>query len=70
MNRWPHAATGLTAEAGVRYGTYAYDAQDRVTRSELAGGRSLDPKSLPSDVTLSLDDSDPNMLNVLFDEDL
>jgi hypothetical protein len=33
-------------------------------------GRSLDPKSPPSDVTLSLDDSDPNMLNVLFDEDL
>lgn len=30
----------------------------------------LDPKSLPSEVTLSLDYSDPNALNVLFDEDL
>ena len=30
--------TGITDEAGVRYGTYAYDAQGRVTRSELAGG--------------------------------
>ncbi len=36
---------------------------------ELRGHR-LDPKSLPSEVTLSLDYSDPNMLNVLFDEDL
>jgi YD repeat-containing protein len=30
--------TGITDEAGMRYGTYAYDAQGRVTRSELAGG--------------------------------
>jgi YD repeat-containing protein len=36
--RWPQALTGITDEAGVRYGTYAYDAQRRVTRSELAGG--------------------------------
>jgi YD repeat-containing protein len=36
--RWPQAVTGITDEAGVRYGTYAYDAQGRVTRSELAGG--------------------------------
>ena len=37
-SRWPNAVTGLTDEAGVRYGTYAYDAQGRVTRSELSGG--------------------------------
>jgi YD repeat-containing protein len=36
--RWPSAVTGITDEAGVRYGTYAYDDQGRVTRSELAGG--------------------------------
>jgi YD repeat-containing protein len=36
--RWPQAVTGITDEAGMRYGTYAYDAQGRVTRSELAGG--------------------------------
>ena len=36
--RWPNAITGLTDEAGVRYGSYAYDAQGRVTRSELSGG--------------------------------
>ena len=36
--RWPNAVTGITDEAGVRYGSYAYDAQGRVTRSELAGG--------------------------------
>jgi YD repeat-containing protein len=36
--RWPQAVTGITDEAGVRYGTYAYDAQGRVTRSELSGG--------------------------------
>jgi YD repeat-containing protein len=36
--RWPQAVTGITDEAGVRYGTYAYDAQGRVTKSELAGG--------------------------------
>jgi YD repeat-containing protein len=36
--RWPQAVTGITDEAGVRYGTFAYDAQGRVTRSELAGG--------------------------------
>jgi YD repeat-containing protein len=30
--------TGITDEAGVRYGNYAYDAQGRVTRSELSGG--------------------------------
>jgi YD repeat-containing protein len=36
--RWPQAVTGITDEAGVRYGTYAYDDQGRVTRSELAGG--------------------------------
>ncbi len=36
--RWPQAMTGITDEAGVRYGTYAYDDQGRVTRSELAGG--------------------------------
>jgi YD repeat-containing protein len=36
--RWPQAVTGITDEAGVRYGTYAYDAQGRVTRSELTGG--------------------------------
>lgn len=36
--RWPQAVTGITDEAGVRYGSYAYDAQGRVTRSELAGG--------------------------------
>lgn len=36
--RWPQAVTGITDEAGVRYGTYAYDEQGRVTRSELAGG--------------------------------
>jgi hypothetical protein len=28
--------TGLTDEAGVRYGSYAYDDPGRVTRSELA----------------------------------
>jgi YD repeat-containing protein len=36
--RWPQAVTGITDEAGVRYGTYAYDDQGRVTRSELSGG--------------------------------
>ncbi len=36
--RWPQAVTGITDEAGVRYGSYAYDAQGRVTRSELVGG--------------------------------
>jgi YD repeat-containing protein len=36
--RWPHAVTGITDEAGVRYGTYAYDSEGRVSRSELAGG--------------------------------
>ncbi len=36
--RWPQAVTGITDEAGLRYGTYAYDTQGRVTRSELAGG--------------------------------
>jgi YD repeat-containing protein len=36
--RWLQAVTGITDEAGVRYGTYAYDAQGRVTRSELSGG--------------------------------
>ena len=36
--RWPQSVTGITDEAGVRYGTYAYDDQGRVTRSELAGG--------------------------------
>jgi YD repeat-containing protein len=36
--RWPQAATGITDEASARYGAYAYDAQGRVTRSELAGG--------------------------------
>jgi YD repeat-containing protein len=36
--RWPQAVTGITDEAGVRYGSYAYDAQGRVTRSELASG--------------------------------
>ena len=36
--RWPQGLTGITDEAGVRYGTYAYDDQGRVTRSELAGG--------------------------------
>lgn len=36
--RWPQAVTGITDEAGVRNGTYAYDAEGRVLRSELAGG--------------------------------
>ena len=36
--RWPQAVTGITDEAGVRYGTYAYDNRGRVTRCELAGG--------------------------------
>jgi YD repeat-containing protein len=36
--RWPQAVTGITDEAGVRYGTYAYDDQGRVKKSELAGG--------------------------------
>jgi YD repeat-containing protein len=36
--RWPQAVTGITDEAGVRYGSYAYDDQGRVTRSELSGG--------------------------------
>ena len=36
--RWRKIITGLIDEAGVRYGTYAYDDQGRVTRSELAGG--------------------------------
>ena len=36
--RWPQAVTGITDEAGVRYGSYAYDAQGRVTRSELSAG--------------------------------
>jgi YD repeat-containing protein len=36
--RWPQSVTGITDEAGVRYGTYAYDSEGRVTRSELAGG--------------------------------
>lgn len=40
------------------------------TNCDQLRGRPLDPKSLPSEVTLSLDYSDPNMLNVLFDEDL
>jgi YD repeat-containing protein len=35
---WPQAVSGITDEAGVRYGSYAYDAQGRVTRSELSGG--------------------------------
>jgi hypothetical protein len=30
--------TSLTDEAGVRYGSYAYDDQGRFTRSKLAGG--------------------------------
>jgi YD repeat-containing protein len=38
VGRWPQAVTGITDETGVRYGTYAYDAQGRVTRSELSGG--------------------------------
>jgi YD repeat-containing protein len=38
VGRWPQAVTGITDEAGVRYGTYAYDAQGRVTKSELIGG--------------------------------
>ena len=33
--RWPQAVTG---KAGVRYGSYTYDAQGRITRSELSGG--------------------------------
>jgi hypothetical protein len=33
-------------------------------------GLALDPKSLPSEVKLSLDYTDPTALNVLFDEDL
>jgi YD repeat-containing protein len=37
-DRWPQSVTGITDEAGVRYGTYAYDAQGRITKSELAGG--------------------------------
>ena len=40
--RWPQAVTGITDEAGARYGTYSYDAQGRVTRSELSGGARLD----------------------------
>jgi uncharacterized protein RhaS with RHS repeats len=36
--RWPQAVTGITDEAGVRYGTYAYDAEGWVARSELVGG--------------------------------
>lgn len=36
--RWPQAVTGITDEAGVRYGSYTYDGEGRVTRSELAGG--------------------------------
>ena len=36
--RWRKIITGLIDEAGVRYGTYAYDDQGRVTRSELSGG--------------------------------
>ncbi|MDM7951205.1 DUF6531 domain-containing protein [Hydrogenophaga sp.] len=36
--RWPQAVTGITDEGGTRYGTYTYDTQGRVSRSELAGG--------------------------------
>ncbi len=36
--RWPNAVTGLTDEAGTRYGTYAYDSQGRVSSSQLSGG--------------------------------
>lgn len=36
--RWPQAVAGIIDEAGVRYGSYAYDAQGRVTRSELSDG--------------------------------
>jgi YD repeat-containing protein len=37
-SRFPGHVTGITDEAGVRYSTYAYDAQGRVASSELAGG--------------------------------
>jgi YD repeat-containing protein len=36
--RWPQALTGITDEAGVRWATYSYDYQGRVTRSEHVGG--------------------------------
>jgi YD repeat-containing protein len=36
--RWPQALTGITDEAGVRWATYSYDDQGRVTRSEHVGG--------------------------------
>jgi YD repeat-containing protein len=35
---WPQALTGITDEAGVRWATYTYDNQGRVTRSEHVGG--------------------------------
>jgi YD repeat-containing protein len=36
--RWPQALTGITDEAAVRYGTYSYDPQGRVSHTEHAGG--------------------------------
>ncbi len=35
---FPHALTGLTDENGIRYATWAYDAQGRAISSEHAGG--------------------------------
>lgn len=35
---WTHQLTGITDEADVRYSTYEYDANGRVTSTELAGG--------------------------------
>jgi YD repeat-containing protein len=36
--RFPHAMTGITDESGVRFATYAYDAQRRVIGEQHAGG--------------------------------
>lgn len=37
-SRFPWALTGITDESGVRFATYAYDAQGRATVTEHAGG--------------------------------
>jgi YD repeat-containing protein len=37
-SRFPNALTGITDEAGIRWQSYAYDAQGRAISSQLAGG--------------------------------
>jgi YD repeat-containing protein len=44
----PHALTGILDESGVRWGTFAYDAQGRATSTELSGGVSRYQVSYPT----------------------